>query len=210
MHATRRTAIRNQFAGLSFADGITGQLANKVLKSLDFAEHTKKDEVRKNGAPGISHEYDGIAVIMSLTLPINERLILSNLYALHDLHEDYNIQQTDVAWLTTEEFSRVILISKVHNGIKMDTSDYYSQMTADPFVMIAKGIDRYVNLSSMSGFKSEKIMAQISETNVYVIPLIKNLRKYSADYRAVYELLKTIIRNQMETLAVVAKIQDQQ
>lgn len=61
-----------------------------------------------------------------------------------------------------------------------------------------KGIDRVHNLTTMlGGFKPQKRVEYIQETQEYVLPMLKQARRNFPDQECVYENLKFIIINQI-------------
>ena len=189
--AKKRTSIKGQLIGIHSVDPNCG--ADVALKCISFIEDIKKDELRKDGSPGITHEYDGISMIMGLSLDYKSKIELVILYSLHDAVEDYSIRIEDVPWMSSERFARIVMISKIRYGVKLSHEEYFGGMT-DPFVIVAKLIDRAVNLASMSCFTDAKKQEQIKETQEWIIPTGKKLRTICPSWAHIYELLKIIIR----------------
>ena len=132
--AKKRTSIKGQLIGIHSVDPNCG--ADVALKCISFIEDIKKDELRKDGSPGITHEYDGISMIMGLSLDYKSKIELVILYSLHDAVEDYSIRIEDVPWMSSERFARIVMISKIRYGVKLSHEEYFGGMT-DPFVIVA-------------------------------------------------------------------------
>lgn len=188
--AKKRTSIKGQLTGIHTVDPNCG--ADIAIKCISFIENLKKDELRKDGSPGITHEYDGISMIMGLSIDHKSKMELVILYSLHDAVEDYSIRNEDVPWVSKSQFERIVMISKIRYGVKLSPEDYFAGMN-DPIVIVAKLIDRAVNLASMSCFTDQKKREQVKETQDWIIPTGKKLRSIHPEWAQIYELLKIII-----------------
>jgi len=193
----------------------------QCIKALHVASeiHTK---TRKDGVtPEFSHQLN----MLSFAISIHE-LLISPYYVyttilFHDALEDYprfvpkgyeDRCNCFLDYLNLEFKNEVDFISRIskeihvyengaiHTTVK-DKNVYFDEMANCPVCSIAKGIDRYHNISTMSGvFSLLKQLTYIKEVKIYFLPMLKKSRKKYLEQRPAYELLKSILNVHCETI----------
>lgn len=149
----------------------------QALKAMDYAQSIHTD-LRKDGSATFTHQVfiaQQIRCVSSMLLYPEETLIVA---FLHDVIEDYpDISLSDIESRFGDNVaSDVALISKVipSSGTSTTTDKYHQLAAQNPRVSVAKGYDRYHNLSTMRGaFSAEKIQKYLDETRDYVDPMLK-------------------------------------
>ena len=185
-HKKLKTAVRNQLLGMKFY---------RALRAMNIAEgvHTGS---RKDGSEEFSHQVRQVALALQITPLLGDHAEdFICIIFLHDTKEDYGVSDT----LITEncgEFVDVCVsrISKVLDGVTKTTEFYYGDMATCPVTAICKGIDRIDNLKTMKGaFGAQKQVEYMQETNDWVLPMLKKVRKAFPEYANVCELVKSIL-----------------
>lgn len=197
-YETLKTSIRYWLHGRGY---------HTALKAMDLGLkwHTNS---RKDGLPEFSHQIFQAAYARSLAdLMLRPENTLAVIF-LHDLVEDYNVEQEFVEEGFDEDIGRgVELMTNVdRQGNKKDTTSYYAMMAYDPLASIAKGVDRMHNFQSMTGvFSLEKQQRYIAETEDHIIPMLKDARKNFPEQEPVYQNVKHVLRTQIELYRLTHK-----
>ncbi len=169
-----------------------------VNLGLDWHDGTRKDGT----TPEFVHQLSQIQHVRSLAgiTPEDLEIIICTI-ALHDLPEDkrYGIQ-----WVYSE-FGQPVGVpvekmSKTYFGEQAEQSPerYYFDIGNDPHASISKGADRVHNHASMPGvFKVEKMLDYMTESDDYVLPMLKQARKNFPHQEIAYTALRHRLREQM-------------
>ena len=186
----------------------------KVLEAFNLAELAYGEDLRQSGVKSFIHAIE--VTMVAITQLRNLAFPVETLCAclLHDVHEDYNVS---LKQLKKQFGKRVALaveyLSKVRNGEKLSNERYFGDMSklsesgkralleVYMIVVSAKGFDRINNQQTMDGVKSSnKILENITETEEWILPLIKVARRRCPKQEALFELLKLILTNQVALL----------
>ena len=104
-----------------------------------------------------------------------------------------------VQWLG----NRLNLMTNQIRGVKKDKLTYYDSMQYDPIASFCKGVDRMHNHQTMVGvFSVEKQRQYISETDQYILPMIKNARKRFTQQEPAYQIVRASLMLQMELITI--------
>lgn len=176
-----------------------------ALKAMEFAKKYHNGK-RKDGNPEFSHQI--WIANYAITLPIMDKNLFDFILAiifLHDTCEDYAVLFEQIEQM----FGKVVrdgveALTKVINGVKLDTKDYYDNISQNPLAALAKGCDRLHNLSSMvTAFTIEKQKAYIKETKEYVLPMLKRARKENPVFELAFENIKQSINSRITLIEAI-------
>ena len=123
---------------------------------------------------------------------------------LHDVCEDCMVLPEDLPF-SDEVRGTVRLLTKNKErfealGWDAALAEYYEGIRTNAKAMLVKCIDRCDNVSSMAlSFSPEKMAAYIRETEMYVLPILDELRETQVRWNSAAFLLKYQIRNMLET-----------
>lgn len=180
----------------------------ETLKALNYARKLHKGQFRKSGEPYIIHPLT--MVCQAISLGIENDTILSAIL-LHDVVEDCNVSVNDLP--CNEDIKRTvnlltykkpdIYFEKDHEGptISSVKREYYDKIAESDAASVAKLFDRCHNVSSMAGtFTKKKIQEYITETETYVLPLIKIVKEEHPEYQNVLFVLKYHILSVLDAI----------
>lgn len=182
-------------------------VGKKMLKSIEAMEVAMRCHVgfRKGGEPEVSHQFAIVGMILQVfecRLNTEELDIIVASAFLHDVVEDYsdlfNQQQTEDKF--GHDVSRIVAMVTKPESFKKNHEDryaYFNGMLKCYFAVFVKCFDRIHNLQSMiGGFKPDKQVSYIEETEAYFFPMIKKARAMYPEYYMVF----VIIQEQMEMI----------
>lgn len=185
-------SLKGELKGLGFF---------KALEAYDLA---KKHHVgfRKDGiTPEFQHQIEICLFILTLK---DVRDLENTLIAalLHDVREDYHIPHKDIKEKFGETAADAVeKLTKVFNGYKKDTQQYFDEIATCPIASIVKLADRIHNISTMVGvFTIEKQEKYVFEVKEYFYPLIKKVRGTFPDQASSYYAMQTFIKNMTKTI----------
>lgn len=175
------------------------------LKALYFARKQHDGAIRKaSGQPYIVHPLLMSSIAMAMGLCGNDWDDLNAVILLHDIIED-----------TELEFEDLPVNETVRNGVQYMTfyqypgedknaakARYFRELIKSKEAVFCKGLDRYVNLSTMAGeFPQEKIRKNVVETDQLLMPILKEAKELWPEYQSKIWLIRVMIRSVNETLA---------
>lgn len=192
--------------GIQLKGYLKGKGFHKALEAFTFAKEFH-DGVRKDKmTPEFQHQVEICLFILTLKeLKDEENTLIAAL--LHDVREDYNISHDVIE----QKFGKVAAdavekLTKVFNGTKKDTNDYFKVIAECPIASIVKLADRIHNISSMVGvFTIQKQEDYIAEVKEYFLPLIKKARNKFPEQSLSYYGMGTFIKNMCKTIEAVIK-----
>lgn len=171
---------------------------SNTLKALDYAMEAHKGQSRKKSdVPYIYHPLNMACHILALDI-MDDEIIAATL--LHDVIEDCGKSYEDlpvkdsikklVSDLTREEIPGASRKEKL--------TKYYKKIKSNPKACLIKCVDRCNNLTTMSwGLSRDRIYRTISETEEYVLPLLKVLKNIP-EYNNAYWLLNYQIESMLD------------
>lgn len=152
----------------------------ELLKAINAAQELHSEQVRKSGEPYIEHPMRVCSALVALQV-YDEKIL--TIAMLHDVLEDCEIDPKGLHLrygISKEIIDIVNVLTKIPNG---DTGLYYKRIYEYPEAAMVKISDRCHNVSTMAGvFNEEKIRKYLTETDEYVLPLIKYARRFYPEY----------------------------
>lgn len=120
---------------------------------------------------------------------------------LHDVREDYNIPDHELARRFGPTIAEACIILD-KNGKTPDA--YYHDIANNPITSLAKGGDRIHNMQTMVGvFSSEKQLRYVGEVESWFFPMIKQAKRQFPQQERAYENIKHVLENQVELIKVI-------
>ena len=170
----------------------------KAVEAMNFAEKYHNG-TRKDGNHEFSHQVSQANLYRTYLPHVRQKELGFILIFLHDIVEDKDISLDEIEAKWGIEARYVVdKLTKEYRGHKKPNNVYYNDIADCPVSSIGKGIDRVHNLTTMlGGFKPQKRIEYIQETQEYVLPMLKQARRNFPDQECVYENLKFIIINQI-------------
>ena len=129
--------------------------------------------------------------------------------ALHDLVEDYSDKITFKILKTMFPKDYIRSIKKVTKWSTFEKNErnykhYHGKISKDYISIIVKATDRLHNLNSCTSvFNNSKKIAYISETETFIIPNLKKLRKEKPELYASITFLIYNLKNQIKQLQFI-------
>ena len=171
---------------------------------------------RKDGSEERSHLFEVLGFAIAnfdgrLSHVELEKLIVAS--ALHDLVEDYSDEVSFKYLKTLFPKDYIRSIKKVtkwstFKKVEKDYNHYHGNISKDFISTIVKATDRLHNLNSCTAvFSPEKKLDYIKETEKYIIPNLKKLRKTRPELYSSVTFLIYNIKNQMTQLRYVIDLE---
>lgn len=167
-----------------------------VNLGLDWHTGTRKDGT----TPEFTHQLSQIQHVRTLNGVVDLEAVICTI-ALHDLPED---KPYDLKWVFAEfgqqQGVSVDRMSKKRFGKNADKSPeyYYFELAFDQDASIAKGCDRVHNQASMPFvFSVAKMTEFMGETEQFVLPMLKQARKYFPQQEPAYTSLRHRLKEQI-------------
>jgi (p)ppGpp synthase/HD superfamily hydrolase len=208
MSKETKDKINERYAklGIQLKGYLKGKGFHKALEAFTFAKEIH-DGYRKDGmTPEFQHQIEICLFILTLKeVKDEENTLIAAL--LHDVREDYNIPHKVIE----EKFGTIAAdavekLTKVFNGNKKDTYDYFRVIAECPIASIVKLADRIHNISTMVGvFSIEKQEKYIEEVKEHFLPLVKIVRNRFPEQSLSYYNMGTFIKNMCRTIEEVIK-----
>lgn len=162
----------------------------QTLQALTFAREKHSGQMRKSGDPYIVHPLTMACNALSLGI-VDDDIIATIL--LHDVCEDCGVSLDELPVNEKVKRGVELMTFKVMDGETKETAKirYYNLILNSKEASFTKLIDRCHNVSTMAGaFSKEKLEAYIEETRVYVLPLIRKLKKKYPEMADILFVLK--------------------
>lgn len=171
-----------------------GAKMHESMKALQYAREQHKDQTRKNGVPYIVHPLS--MACYAAALDITDDVTMATIL-LHDVPEDCNVPldmlpfsdavKRGVKYMTVVKF-------ETDRDKKETKSRYYRNLLEDKSSVIAKAIDRYDNLRDMPfALASDAIGKNAAETELFLLPVLKEAKEKWVDLSDILFVLKTNI-----------------
>lgn len=174
-----------------------------AAEALHFAANYHQG-VRKDGkTPEFDHQLRVTHYLRTLegSLMYPEATLTTGI--LHDVVEDYGVAVSEIIANFGDQVGEAVsVISKVRDGVRRSTEEYYHSNGENPIASICKGGDRIHNHQSMPGvFSPEKQESYIEdESKKYILPMLKRARRKFPRQELAYENIKTILISQIELI----------
>lgn len=163
----------------------------ETVKALTFSRRLHSGQSRKSGEPYIIHPLTMACHAISMGL-CDDSIIATIL--LHDIVEDCGLSVNDLP--VREDIRLAVGLLSFKKPVKFEErdgegprlvkvkSDYYSKISENKIASVVKIIDRCHNVSSMAGtFTKEKLNEYIEETDMFVLPLLREAKENFPEYQ---------------------------
>lgn len=192
-HAKERIALRHWLLGREFY---------KAAEAMTYAEG-HHDGLRKDGVTEEFNHQVRIALYTMTLVPhlLHPEATLTTVF-LHDVCEDYDVEFAEIEdHFGAQVADATHAMTKVHKGIKRDPNEVKAAQEACPIASVVKGADRIHNQSTMAGvFSAAKISEYLSETNEYILPMLKVARRTFTSQDLAYQNERQVLRTQSDIL----------
>ena len=171
---------------------------SETMQALNYARKLHKGQARKRGEPYIIHPLT--MACQAVSMGVNDDNIVAAIL-LHDVVEDCGVSVNDLP-VNKEVKEAVHLLTYVKpekykerdgegSSLLVVKSNYYDEISKNRIASIAKLFDRCHNVSSMAGtFTKEKLNDYIEETDMFVLPLLRETKDNFPEYQDILFVLK--------------------
>lgn len=174
---------------------LVGAHMTESLNALTFARQKHADQIRKDGVPYIVHPLSMACYAIALGI-VDDNIVATIL--LHDVPEDCNISVDSLPVNDTiKRGVKYMTVNKLqHDKSKIETKRrYFSELLESREAIVSKAIDRYNNLSDMPfALSADAIGKNIAETEVLLLPTLKEAKEKWANLSDILFVLRTNIR----------------
>lgn len=188
------TYLRGYFAGAQMTES---------MRALGYAREKHEGQMRKDGLPYIVHPLQ--MACYAVALGIQEDDIVATIL-LHDVCEDCGVPVSSLPFSDNVKIGvKFMTINPFPYETKeMTKQRYFRELLESKASIICKGIDRYVNLSSMAGVLSdEAVIKNIRETRNLLLPVLKEAKERWPEMSNTLFVLRTNISLINDTLATM-------
>jgi (p)ppGpp synthase/HD superfamily hydrolase len=197
-------------AKISLRYWLIGRGYFRAVKAMEYALTYHKG-VRKDGlTPEFYHQLS-----MAHYARVFEPLLIykEETYGtifLHDIPEDYYVSFEELKSLFEEMMANASMqLNKMDGDRKMSNTEYFRFMHRDPIVSVCKGVDRINNFQTMVNvFSTSSQLAYITETEHFILPMLKKAKRLFPEQEAIYENMKVMLLNQLEFVNIIHKERD--
>ena len=117
---------------------------------------------------------------------------------MHDIMEDCHVSYQSLCdQFGAEIADGVEAMSKVVDGAKKSNEQYFGALSRSVIGSIGKACDRVNNQSTMEDFPPERQLKQVTETETFILPLIKAARRRFPQQELAYENAKLVLKTQV-------------
>lgn len=183
---------------------LIGANMKQSIIALQFAREHHNGQTRRDGTPYIVHLLSMACYAVALGLR-DDNIIATIL--LHDTVEDCGVRPEYLPVNdTVKRAVQYMTITKFDTDVdKIETKcRYFNELLNCREALICKALDRYNNLSDMPVFFTKDAMGKnVAETEVLLLPILKQAKERYADLADILFILRTNI----STLNEVIKVQ---
>ena len=182
-------AIFNAEKMYTFAKGFAmGRGMTDTVNALSYARQKHKGQTRKSGEPYITHPLT--MACDAISMGITDDVIVAAIM-LHDVVEDCGVVLDDLPVSNSTKEVVNLVTKKFKHGDTLAEQHYYQHISENVNASIVKIIDRCHNISTMAGtFTSEKLDHYISETETYILPLLRTVKDNHPTYSNILFTMK--------------------
>ena len=183
---------------------LIGANMKQSIIALQFAREHHNGQTRRDGTPYIVHPLSMACYAVALGLR-DDNIIATIL--LHDTVEDCGVRPEYLPVNdTVKRAVQYMTITKFDTDVdKIETKcRYFNELLNCREALICKALDRYNNLSDMPVFFTKDAMGKnVAETEVLLLPVLKQAKERYADLADILFILRTNI----STLNEIIKVQ---
>lgn len=188
------TYLKGYFAGANMTES---------MKALGYAREKHNGQTRKNGLPYIVHPLQ--MACYAVALGIQDDYVVATIL-LHDVCEDCDVPVSSLPFSDNVKIGVkfMTITAFPYETKEMTKQRYFHELLESKASIICKGIDRYVNLSSMAGVLSEEaIVKNIKETRDLLLPVMKEAKEKWPELSNILFVLRTNLTSINESLAAI-------
>lgn len=185
-----------------------GKGLEETLKVLALSRRSHKNQYRKSGEAYIIHPLT--MACHAIAMGVYDDNIIATIL-LHDIVEDCGLSVNDLPVNNIiREAVGLLSFKKPDKYDERDgegpslfkvKSDYYSKISENRVASVVKIIDRCHNVSSMAGtFTKEKLNEYIEETEMFVLPLLRDAKENYSEYQDNLFVLKYHINSVLSAI----------
>jgi len=175
---------------------LVGASMHESLKALQFAREKHSGQTRNDGQPYIAHPLS--MACYAVAIGIKDDNIIATIL-LHDVCEDCGIPFDNLPVNNTiKQGVKYITVTRftTDRDKKETKARYYNELLESKEAIIAKGIDRYRNLSeAVGGLSEDAIGKNCAETDIYLLPKLKEAKEKWCDMSDIIFVIRTNLRS---------------
>lgn len=163
---------------------------HQTLKVLPYARELHKGQCRK-GKDKVPYIYHPLLLAChALALGLDDDNLVSAAI-LHDVCEDCGVTAEELPVNEETRTAVKLLTKKVPHLDEKEKELYYQEISKNEIATMVKLLDRCNNVSGMiTGFKREKVLTYIQETERHVYPLMHKAKTEYPEYSNAVFLIK--------------------
>lgn len=182
---------------------LVGANMKQSIAALQFAREHHSGQIRKDGTPYIVHPLSMACYAVALGLR-DDNVIATIL--LHDTVEDCGVRPEYLPVNdTVKRAVQYMTITKFDTDLdKIETKcRYFNELLECREALLCKALDRYNNLSDMPmAFSKDAMGKNVAETEVLLLPVLKQAKEKYADLADILFILRTNISTLNEAIKV--------
>lgn len=205
--------LRDVNSTITFLRGfLIGRRFNESLRALGIMSKRHEGQKRHDGQPYIAHPLSMASHAVSIDDPnITDELIATIL--LHDVCEDTGITVSELPFgAAIRNGIKYMSLSRFDDESKWELKyRYYNELLESKEATIAKGFDRFDNLTTMSASLTEdRIRKNVVETDILLLPTLKRAEDLWPEASNLLRVLRMSIRaiNDIYALAYGVQLKD--
>lgn len=180
---------------------LVGANMQESLKALQFAREKHAGQTRNNGVPYIVHPLS--MACYAIAIGVKDDNIIATIL-LHDVCEDCGVpcNNLPVNDITKRGVKYMTITRFTTDRDKKETkARYYNELLESREAILSKGIDRYMNLiDAPYGLSSDSIGKNCAETDIFLIPKLKEAKELWYDLSDILFVLRTNLHGICDSL----------
>lgn len=197
MHRYNESKMYTHLSGFCKGAGMQSS-----LRALGFMREKHGQQKRSNGQLYIVHPL--WMANYAVALGIKDDNIVSTIL-LHDVCEDAAVEAETLPFNETIRKAVKYMTFQQYDGEEKTTAKrrYFKELLESREALMCKGLDRFMNLSTMEGILSEEaIVKNIRETDELLLPVMKAGKEKWPEMSDYFFVMRANIRAVNDTLAV--------
>ena len=177
-----------------------------ALAALEFARNFHSGKRKDDITPEFFHQIEIAFYLITLSGIQNIETVLV-LAILHDVAEDYDVDEAVLEQKFGKEITRkVLILSKTYKGHKKSMADYFEGIANDIDCSLVKGADRINNVKTMVGvFSKEKQLKYVEEVEQLFLPMLKKARNAFPSQMQAYFNIIQVLKIQIDLVKEIHK-----
>ena len=198
----RRKRLFNEERMYTYARAVAIERGlSDTARALPYIRDKHDGQTRKgeqSDVPYINHPLT--MACEAFSIGIRDDDVLSAIL-LHDVVEDCHVKLEELPFNdTVREIVRLVTFDAGGLDRQIAKKRYYEEISKNPKASLVKIIDRVNNLSNMAlGFTKERMAEYVTETEKYIVPLLRVVKDVSPDYSNALWVLEYHMYSLLET-----------